>query len=298
MTGPKVVKKTNPEEAFTALADETRIAILRALWGTEGHVATFSKLREAVGIRDSGQFNYHLDKLLGLYVAKTDDGYELTEAGTEINGAIESGAYTMQASIEPIALDQSCLTCGDRRTLYYEGETVRIECESCPINSEFVVPPSVFIDVDREAVPTVAGQYLRSMFNHLDAGFCWYCDGRVESVVEPAVDPSEDIPDDVSQSFVDKLVDFPFVVYECNRCGVQSTTGLRHALLDRREVVEFHLDNGMDIDDRSIWEVANIGLDRASILDREPVRAAVTYSLSDETLSLVVNENCTIIERN
>ena len=35
---------------------------------------TFSELREAVGMRDSGQFNYHLDKLLGTFVRVTEEG--------------------------------------------------------------------------------------------------------------------------------------------------------------------------------------------------------------------------------
>ena len=59
------------EEAFTALSDATRIGILRTLWDAEDHEATFTELREAVGMRDSGQFNYHLDKLTGRFVTTT-----------------------------------------------------------------------------------------------------------------------------------------------------------------------------------------------------------------------------------
>ncbi|MEF8884798.1 MAG: helix-turn-helix domain-containing protein, partial [Haloarculaceae archaeon] len=94
MDEPRPVETRDPDEAFAALADDTRVDILRALWSDEDQRATFSELREAVGMRDSGQFNYHLDKLVGRFVRKTDDGYELTLAGLYVNGAIEAGAIS------------------------------------------------------------------------------------------------------------------------------------------------------------------------------------------------------------
>jgi hypothetical protein len=53
-----------PSEAFALFADETRVAIVEALAerttaeGTDG--LSFAELRRAVGVRDAGQFNYHL----------------------------------------------------------------------------------------------------------------------------------------------------------------------------------------------------------------------------------------------
>jgi DNA-binding transcriptional ArsR family regulator len=53
-----------PDEAFAALGDPTRIAILRALFEDPHEPTAFSDLRRAVGVRDSGQFNYHLGELV------------------------------------------------------------------------------------------------------------------------------------------------------------------------------------------------------------------------------------------
>jgi len=117
MSEPEFVQKADPEEVFAALSDDTRVAILRALWDADEQVLSFSELREAVGIRDSGQFNYHLGKLVGQFVRETDDGYTLTRAGIQINGAIEAGAYTVEASLDPIDLDSPCPTCDSDRTL-------------------------------------------------------------------------------------------------------------------------------------------------------------------------------------
>lgn len=71
-----------PADAFAALSDSNRVAILEALWEADGHEASFSDLRSAVGMRDSGQFNYHLGKLTDQFVRQTDDGtYALSVDG-------------------------------------------------------------------------------------------------------------------------------------------------------------------------------------------------------------------------
>ncbi|UWG49971.1 putative transcriptional regulator, contains HTHdomain [Halalkaliarchaeum sp. AArc-CO] len=296
MTGPEFVETSDTEAAFTALADETRIEIIRTLWAADGHEARFSELREAVGVRDSGRFNYHLEELLGQFVAKTDDGYELAEAGIWANGAIERGAYTMEGTLEPVTLEEPCRTCGEPRTLYYEGETVRIECESCPVKSEFTVPPSVFVDVDREQVPDTAGRYLRSMFQHLGNGFCWYCDGRIRRRVGPAADPDEEIPEDASVELFEQLLEFPLVEYDCRRCGATSSTGIGHALLDHPAVVGLFNEHDVGVDGRSVWRFAALDTDRARILERDPFRAAVTYEAETESLTLTVDGNCDVLE--
>lgn len=60
-------------EAFESLGNVTRLAIQLALWEAKkpgpplselsDPPVSFSELRECVGMRDSGQLNYHLDKL-------------------------------------------------------------------------------------------------------------------------------------------------------------------------------------------------------------------------------------------
>jgi DNA-binding transcriptional ArsR family regulator len=50
----------DPAEAFAVVGNETRLAILEALWRSPERPVTFSDLRRRVGMRDSAQFNYHL----------------------------------------------------------------------------------------------------------------------------------------------------------------------------------------------------------------------------------------------
>ena len=74
------------EEAFSALGNQTRMQILLALWRAYDPFASdnavpFSELFEAVGVDDSGQFNYHLGKLRERFVTRRETGYELTPVG-------------------------------------------------------------------------------------------------------------------------------------------------------------------------------------------------------------------------
>jgi DNA-binding transcriptional ArsR family regulator len=80
-------------EAFKLLGDETRLAILLALWEAhepfaDGDAVGFSTLRDRVGTADSGRFNYHLDRLTDHFVRRTDDGYELREAGLTVGRSV------------------------------------------------------------------------------------------------------------------------------------------------------------------------------------------------------------------
>lgn len=92
-----IVEAVDPKAAFSVLADGSRIEILRALWKADGQEATFSELRAAVGMDDSGKFNYHLGKLTDQFVHKTAEGYELRSVGRNVVGSLLSGAYTMEA---------------------------------------------------------------------------------------------------------------------------------------------------------------------------------------------------------
>ena len=60
-----------PDDAFELLGNETRVRILQTL-GTADEPVPFSELHDRVGLRDSGQFNYHLDRLVGHFLQKTD----------------------------------------------------------------------------------------------------------------------------------------------------------------------------------------------------------------------------------
>jgi len=292
MSGIETLETTDPAEAFAALADGTRVAILRALWEADGPMA-FSALREAVGMRDSGQFNYHLDKLTGSFVTETGEGYRLTLAGRKTNGAVDGGAYTMSGSFEPLDVPEPCPSCGGDRTLRYEDETVTVECDSCALHATVGVPPGVFAGYDREEVPAVTDRYFRTVYRQLANGFCWYCEGRLDCSVLPGgelVDDSADLAD-----YPEWYEEFPLVTYRCRRCGSEPTADLGTALADHPAVVSFYYDRGVDIRDRPQWELVAWDPDLARVRKRDPFRAAVTYTADGDALTLVVDGDCEVV---
>lgn len=279
------------EDAFTALADSTRLAIIRTLWERDDGVATFTELREALGMRDSGQFNYHLDQLTGRFVVKTEEGYALTIAGQLVYGSILSGAYNREESLGPIDLADPCPACGGNRTLSYADETVTVECDSCDISANAGVPPGVFAGYDLEAIPGVASRYFRTIVQQVHNGFCWYCEGQSTPTVvamSEVVDEEVDYPGDSEE--------LPVVRYGCQRCENTFTVNLGNSLLDHPAVVSFYYDHGINVQETSLWEFATWNTDRTRIESTNPFRARVSYHADSDRLDLVVDETLSLVE--
>lgn len=292
------VQEASPDEVFAALSDETRVAILQSLQSMEDKEASFSTLREAVGMDDPGQFNYHLGTLTGRFVAKTESGYRLTQAGKQITSAIASGAYTVEGAFEPLALDSTCQACGGAQTLRYEDEVVRVECESCPTASAFAVPPAVFADCEREAIPAVASRYLRATVDLQYNGFCPYCNSRVQQRV--AALTSLDIPNRIPEGALDDAVESPettpWVQFDCQRCGATGSANLAGVLLAHPAVAGFYHRHGIDVSERPVWAFPPQDSLALAIPQRDPFRAAVTYREGGEECRIVVDDRLDVVE--
>ncbi|WP_255171197.1 winged helix-turn-helix domain-containing protein [Natrononativus amylolyticus] len=294
------VQHVEPEEAFAALTDETRLKILQVLWESDIQTVTFSELRRAVGMRDPGQFNYHLDKLVGQFVTKTDEGYRLTQAGKHVNGAIASGMYTAHGTIDPIVLDHSCQKSGEAIMLRYENETVQVGCGSCsfcPSGWKAPVPPAVFAGYDRDEIPEVVSRYFRTKVQQVTNGFCPYCNGQMKSAVK-LFDTMGDGPSpaDRSEELNDLSLD-PVVRFDCQRCSARSRIALYHALLLTDPVVtSFYCENGVVVQERPIWEISELSPARIDIESRNPVQVNVMYRVDESTLIIVVDETFNIVD--
>jgi|GEM_PF-964264 len=103
----------DPTDALSVLADETRLAILRALADADDPVP-FSRLRERAGVSDSGRFSYHLRQLCEYFVRDTADGYELGHAGARVidaTNAAGGGAIDSSGAVEEPT--DECPVCGE-----------------------------------------------------------------------------------------------------------------------------------------------------------------------------------------
>ncbi|MFW6152865.1 MAG: ArsR/SmtB family transcription factor [Halobacteriota archaeon] len=118
------------EEAFKMLGNESRLSILQALGDADGPLP-FAELYEPLDLPDSANLAYHLDILRDHFVTRTDDGYELTEAGRQVVIAVAIGMGTPAPSRphEPVSI--SCAFCGAQVEVFYRDEHVHLFCTGC-----------------------------------------------------------------------------------------------------------------------------------------------------------------------
>lgn len=104
----------DPADPLAVLGHELRIAILRELAAADEPLP-FSTLRERVGERDPGRFNYHLTELCRYFVREAGPGYELGPAGSrviDVAGRADDVADP-PAEATPATADEDCPVCGD-----------------------------------------------------------------------------------------------------------------------------------------------------------------------------------------
>lgn len=271
-----------PEDVFALLGNETRVNILRALWDAPESRMAFSDLYDSVELNDTGQFNYHLGKLTGTFVKKTDEGYELSFAGEQVIGAVLSGVYTETRNIDPIDIDDPCHYCGGQLRAHYSDEFVRIECDDCEMFvTNFDVPPGILDGRDRADLPFVFNQWIKSKFIQMLSGFCPACIGPITTTIDS--DPDE-----------------PFrtvsVEHRCTRCGNTGASHIGAAFIDHPALVQFHDEHDIDLRTTPLWQVEWLFEDHATIVSDDPLRIRVTATIDGDTLSLLVDDDLTVIE--
>ncbi|MFQ3293469.1 MAG: DNA-binding HxlR family transcriptional regulator [Halobacteriales archaeon] len=283
-----VVDRLPADEALDLVGHEIRLDILMALDEADGRV-TFSDLRETVGTRDSGQFNYHLDKLRDRFVERSDDGYALADAGRRLTGAIKTGGFTKALEADPVPVAGECFNCGGDLEAQFRDLNVLVTCTECEIDvTEPKVPPGVLQGYHPEEVPDVLDRWVKRSLYTADFGFCEYCGGRMErSLVR--TDPDEDFGGEDHE--IEARAN-----YECDRCGYQFGGVLTFVLLAHPTVVAFHHDHGVDVREKRFWTYDWLARGLSTVTNEDPLRVETSITLDDETLTVVVDESVAVLE--
>lgn len=278
-----VVERVSADDAFGLLGDDTRLAVLRTLSGADGALG-FADLRAAVGVEDSGQFNYHLDRLVGQFVAKDEDGYRLTPAGRQVVGAVLAGQYTKGVESDPIPVDADCTHCGGPLVAGFDGWLAKVVCDDCDRNViRLEVPPGAFEEFPREEWPHVAERWTRNEFRTVVDGFCPNCHGSVTSTLERS-------PEDVLDAY-------PFGVrYACDRCDTSMFANVEANVLFHPAVVAFHHERGVDPTETPIWELDWAVTPGAEAVSEEPLRVEIPVGVDGDRLRLTLDEDATVVE--
>lgn len=315
--GPSYTARS-PDDAFAVLSNETRVEILRELGDSTGPLE-FSKLYDRVDVSDTGQFNYHLDELVGHFVRKTDAGYELRQAGRRVIMAVQSGAVTDAPVLEPTRTTESCWYCGAPIEVSFLEERVDMYCRDCPGTY------GKQIRAERRTVDTEGSGYLGYLslppaglqdrspvevfrtawtWHHLDmlavgSGICPRC----SAAVDISVDACEDHR--TAGEFCDACGRHHAIDFRagCTNCIFETGGPLLLALLANTDLLAFltsHDRNPVSLDSVATVQEAHVRSDAATyaeeLLSTEPLEARFTFTVDGETLSLTVDRELSVLE--
>ena len=304
----------SPDDAFAVLGNGTRMDILRTLGEADGPLS-FSELRGRVGMRDSGQFNYHLERVVGHFVRKGEEGYALRQAGRRIVEAVLSGAVTEAPVIEPTRIDQPCHYCGSPIEVSFHSDRVVNYCTECSGKSErptddsgeFVPAENGYLGalplpsagVEGRTVPEVfrvAWTWTNIELLSEASGICSRCSAPLEESVSVCEAHDED----------EGL---------CERCGnrhaVEFYAACTNCINDLRGPFVFRLVADTDLlaflTDHGLNPIAPSGeaihrVDRMHMNYDEEVRsvdpfdARFTFTLDGESLTLTVDDDLSVVD--
>jgi len=287
--------ETGLGESIGLVANDLRVQILQALWDhrrEHENPVSFSTLRSAVGVSDSGRFNYHLDTLVPEFVRDAEEGYELTYAGRRLVGAAVSGAYTdADVTTEPTPVgDCPSADCGGRQLATYDAGDLVVECDTCEttITDGLMAPPVLLAGHDITDNPDRVGSFLRTRLQGLTQGFCPLCDGPLNSTIvafdaetAAAGDPATD------------------VLNECRTCGFSGHSLLGLHVADHPAVVSYLHDHGVDYR-APVWEQDWLLAAEATVASEDPPRVELRLGDLDrpeaETLAVTVDQTATVRE--
>mgnify|MGYP000409835950 CR=1 FL=1 len=268
------------EAAFSLLADETRLSILRELYEADQPLS-FSTLRERVGVRDSGQFNYHLGKLTDQFVDHGESGYELNNAGVRILGAVFAGSYDGDVTIEPVPIDDPCPLCDGSLQAVYDRDHFEITCRDCETHLVgYPAPPGILRGRERSELPDVFSRYARRVLEQIADGFCPFCLGPTEPEL------GADAPVGVG------------IIYTCRHCGVEMTMDASISLLGDPEATTFLREHGLAIDEAPLWNLGPLFDAEERVIEDVSDPAAIAFAVESDgrTLTIRLDDEFSVLE--
>lgn len=292
-----------PDEAFEVLGNEIRMEILQTLAGAQNPLP-FSELRDRIGVSDSGQFNYHLDRLVGHFVGDTDTGYDLKRAGERVIEAVLSGAVTSAPTLEPTRIDKNCGYCGAALEVSYSEGAVPYYCTGCAGLFEDRTPfeTDEFGYLGSGSLPP-AGVQGRSATEVAKAGWIWAgleilgqasgvcprCSGPIEHSVRLCEnhDTTEgrcDACDSVYAVHIDN---------QCTNCIYQGAGIIGLRLMANTEYLAFFTSRGINPLTDIEWQSSDYD---EEILSTDPLRMRFTYTLDDDSIALTLDDELEVVE--
>ncbi|WP_254545031.1 winged helix-turn-helix domain-containing protein [Halomarina pelagica] len=295
----------SPDGAFTLLGNATRMGILRALWEAYDPYAAdnavpFSELYDRVGIDDTGNFNYHLGRLIDHFVRRTDGGYELATPGFAIVRAVIAGTATENPILDPAVVDATCGRCDSPVEITYEDGTVWARCTECegywPQRDGrifgFGLPPEGLRNRESDEIFDATIAYSIRRFETMSDGVCPACGGTVDASLAACEDHEVgyDLCDACGFYFLGILT------FVCESCKFAWRSPSWAPVHRHPAVVSFYYERGIEHASVS-WEAICRSFEwREELLATDPTRLRITVPHRGDELRVVLDETGTVVE--
>lgn len=277
------------DEALSIIGEETRARIIVELGesvqsdGVSIRPLSFSELMDAVGVSDSGRFNYHLDKLVDTFVKKTGQGYVLRPPGHFLYRAIVAGTLTDREGLDSFTVDD-CPDCGATLTVEYPSDhCLYVRCRKCETLVQSTHLPNRGIEGrSREEILDAAVRKDRHETGILREGVCPGCSARVDRDLR-AEDPA----------FCGEVCDYEvYALLTCSACNVGGVAHPASVALTTPAAVGFFAGHGRD--PRAIRPWAEPVVEarfRSQIVTEDPLVVEVPFELEGEQLTVRLDED-------
>ncbi|NHN59328.1 MULTISPECIES: ArsR family transcriptional regulator [Halorussus] len=284
------------DEAFGLVGNDLRASIVRALGDDAGRESpwepvSFSELRSRVDADvDSAKFNYHLQELVGRFVAKSDEGYRLRPAGMKLYRAVRAGSFTRDAALDPFPVGLDCYNCGGAVEASYDDGIFEVACPDCGrVYDHTLVPPSAVEGAGERELLARVDQFNRHRTLARSRGVCPVCAHALDATfLRPGETPMLDAEE------LDAIVHRP-----CDHCGARSYMSVGLALLYDPDLVAFCRERGLDVTETPRWELEFAMTDRyVTVRSTDPWEVALEVELDGDSLELVVDGDLHVVERN
>ncbi len=294
------------DEAFSVLGNETRLQILQILGEADGPLA-YSELFNRIEYEDTANFTYHLEKLVGHFVRKTEEGYLPRPAGRRVVEAVFSGVVTEGPMFGRTGVDIACMYCGTSTEVAYYDEVVVIYCDECegrigdstlaeqwPISDSDIVgyvriPPAGVYDRTPTEILEAAGIWTVADVQAIVRGVCPRCSATIDRSADicEGHDDSEDFCKECDHQFGVSIT------VNCTNCIFETRSPYPTHALGTVDLLAFMTDHGID---PFVSDAFHLSECMEEIVSTDPLEALYTFTADDDALTLTVDGDLSVTE--
>lgn len=281
------------DEAISILGEQTRMEIIVELgkaWDEERHqqkAIGFSELMDSVGVSDSGRFNYHLDKLVGTFVTKIEEGYMLLNPGRKLYQIMVSGTLTERETEIRLVADD-CASCdGDIEATLRGDNMLFFKCVDCGTgHGALPFSPRGFEYRTEEEALEAAYRAVHAEIRLARQNVCSACHGKMET--ELITEHSDTLASMIRGEVLASM--------KCKICNDYYYGDLSRLAVTTDEVEQFLADNGRDPALVQDWQKILIAADESqTIVQEDPLRVRLTFAVDTEKLDITVGEELQVV---